>query len=305
MQVIRAPRPGGVPYSLAVHGGAGARHVPLTAAESADFHEGLRLALTAGRDVLHRGGSALDAVCAAVVELEDDPLFNAGHGAALTDCGTAELDAAVMTGAGAAGAVAVATCARNPVLAARSVMECTPHVLLVAPTRPLIESWGLRTAAPEDFITSRRQAELERTRRGLTEGTRHGTVGAVARDGAGHLAAATSTGGITNQMTGRVGDTPIIGAGTYANDQTVAISCTGDGENFIRGAVAFDVHARIQYLGTELGDAVEHTFAERLDATGGSGGMIAVNVAGDVVLGFNSAAMFRGYLAGDRPITAV
>ena len=130
-------------------------------------------------------------------------------------------------------------------------------------------------------------------------------MGAVARDGAGHLAAATSTGGITNQMTGRVGDTPIIGAGTYANDKTVAISCTGDGENFIRGAVAFDVHARIQYLGTELGDAVEHTFAERLDATGGSGGMIAVNVAGDVVFGFNSAAMFRGYLAGDRLVTAV
>jgi beta-aspartyl-peptidase (threonine type) len=295
----------GVPYSLAIHGGAGARHVALTAVETAECHAGLRRALTAGRDVLAGGGGALDAVCAAVVELEDDPLFNAGHGAALTACGTAELDAAVMTGTGAAGAVAASTFARNPVLAARRVMEHTPHVLLVAPTRQVLEGWGLSTAAPDDFVTRRRREELERTRSGLIEGARHGTVGAVARDAAGHLAAATSTGGITNQMIGRVGDTPVIGAGTYANDETVAVSCTGDGENFIRGVVAFDVSARMQYLGSELGDAVERTFAERLDATGGSGGMIAVNAAGDVVLGFNAAAMFRGYLAGDRPITVV
>jgi beta-aspartyl-peptidase (threonine type) len=184
-------------------------------------------------------------------------------------------------------------------------MERTPHVLLVAPTQSLLEGWGLHTAAPEDFVTAHRLEELDQTRRGLTEGARHGTVGAVARDGAGHLAAATSTGGITNQMTGRVGDTPVIGAGTYANDHTVAISCTGDGEKFVRGVAAFDVSARIQYLGTELGDAVEATFAERLDTIGGSGGMIAVNAAGDIVFGFNSTAMFRGYLAGDRPITAV
>ncbi len=305
MNLTRAPRSVGVPYSLAIHGGAGARHVALTAAETAECHAGLRRALTAGRDVLARGGAALDAVCAAVVELEDDPLFNAGHGAALTACGTAELDAAVMTGTGAAGAVAASTFARNPVRAARCVMEHTPHVLLVAPTRQLLESWGLPTAAPDDFVTRRRREELERTRSGLTEGARHGTVGAVARDGAGHLAAATSTGGITNQMVGRIGDTPLVGAGTYANDETVAVSCTGDGENFIRGVVAFDVSARMQYCGDELGDAVERTFTERLDATGGSGGMIAVNAAGDVVLGFNTAAMFRGYLAGDQLITVV
>jgi len=305
VELTRVPRSDAVPYSLAIHGGAGNRDAALTEAETADRHEGLRRALIAGRDVLGRGGSAVDAVCAAVVELEDDPQFNAGHGAALTAGGTAELDAAVMTGAGAAGAVAVSTHARNPVLAARQVMERTPHVLLVAPPRALLADWGLDTATPGEFVTPRRQEELERTQRGLTEGARHGTVGAVARDSAGHVAAATSTGGVTNQMTGRVGDTPIIGAGTYADDHTVAISCTGDGENFIRGVVAFDVSARIQYLRAELGAAVESTFAERLDATGGSGGMIAVNAAGDVVLGFNSAAMYRGYLDGDQPITLV
>jgi L-asparaginase / beta-aspartyl-peptidase len=305
VNITRAPRSQGVPYSLAVHGGAGARRTPLTTTEAADCREGLRRALTAGQHVLHGGGTALDAVCAAVVELEDDPLFNAGHGAALTQLGTVELDAAVMTGAGTAGAVASSTYARNPVLAARSVMEHTPHVLLVAPTQTLLESWGLKTVAPHDFVTPGRREELERVRSGLTEGARHGTVGAVARDAAGHLAAATSTGGITNQMTGRVGDSPVIGAGTYANDRTVAISCTGDGETFIRGVVAFDVSARIEYLASELGDAVERTFAERLDNVGGTGGMIAVNAAGDIVLGFNSAAMFRGYLAGDRPVTAV
>jgi L-asparaginase / beta-aspartyl-peptidase len=305
VHITRVPRPEDVPYSLAVHGGAGARRTPLSPAKVAECHAGLRRALFAGQQILSRGGTALDAVCAAVVELEDNPLFNAGHGAALTGDGTAELDAAVMTGSGAAGAVAASTFAHNPVLAARCVMERTPHVLLVAPTRSLLESWGLHTAAPEDFVTAHRLEELDQTRRGLTEGARHGTVGAVARDGAGHLAAATSTGGITNQMTGRVGDTPVIGAGTYANDQTVAISCTGDGEKFVRGVAAFDVSARIQYLATELGEAVEATFAERLDTIGGSGGMIAVNAAGDIVFGFNSAAMFRGYLAGDRPVTEV
>ena len=149
MHITRVPRPEGVPYSLAVHGGAGARRTALTAAKAADCHEGLRRALTAGQHILCRGGTALDAVCAAVVELEDDPLFNAGHGAALTGDGTAELDAAVMTGTGAAGAVAASTFAHNPVLAARCVMERTPHVLLVAPTQSLLESWGLHTAAPE------------------------------------------------------------------------------------------------------------------------------------------------------------
>lgn len=305
MDLTRAAQSAGVPYSLAVHAGAGSRCAPLTTTEAADGHAGLRRALDVGQRILRRGGAALDAVCAAVVELEDNPLFNAGHGAALTASGTAELDAAVMTGSGTAGAVATCTFARNPVLAARSVMERTPHVLLVAPGQALLESWGLEIARPQDFVTPRRLEELDRTRRGLTEGTTHGTVGAVARDANGHLAAATSTGGITNQMPGRVGDSPVIGAGTYANDRTVAISCTGDGEKFIRGVVAFDVSARIEYLGTELGDAVERSFAERLDTIGGSGGMIAVDAAGNVVLGFNSAAMFRGYLAGDRPVTVV
>lgn len=296
----------GCGYSLAVHGGAGARARNLDGAELCAYHDGLRRALDAGRTVLERGGPALDAVCAAVTALEDDELFNAGRGAALTREGRVELDAAVMTGAGSAGAVAGCTAARNPVLVARAVMDRTPHVLLTAPPSGTIESWGLVTAVPEYFRTDRRLAELQRIQASSGTGSRHGTVGAVARDVQREVAAATSTGGMANQMPGRVGDAPLVGAGTYADDGSVAVSCTGEGEYFIRGVVAYDIAARMRYQAADLEEAVRRTVAASLDALGATGGLVAVDPAGDLVLGFNSAAMFRGYLAADgTPVTAV
>lgn len=292
--------PGTATAALAVHGGAGERLEPLTPEAEREYGAGLAAALIAGGAVLSAGGSALDAACAAVTELEDNPLFNSGRGAALTARGTAELDAAVMCGNGRAGAVAACTSVRNPVLAARAVMERTEHVLLVAPPADTLTAWGLQQVPNEYFVTDRRRDELARVRERRELGARHGTVGAVARDADGHVAAATSTGGITNQMVGRVGDTPLIGAGTFASDRTAAISCTGQGEYFIRGAVAHDIHARMVYRRDDLPTAVLGTMADKLDAAGGSGGLIAIGMGGEIVLAFNSASMFRGYwAAGD------
>jgi beta-aspartyl-peptidase (threonine type) len=300
--------PGSGRPALAVHGGAGARPQELTAEGERAYRDGLDRALQAGREVLDRGGSALDAVCAAVIRLEDDELFNAGRGAALTADGTAELDAAVMTGAGAAGAVAVCRTVRNPVLAARAVMERTRHVLMVAPAQDLLSEWGIRTVPRDYFVTERRRAELvaARARGAAAEaGTRHGTVGAVARDSSGRVAAATSTGGMTNQLPGRVGDSPIIGAGTFASNETAAISCTGEGEYFLRGVLAHDISARMCYQGIDLEAAVRATVAQRLDRTGGSGGLIAVGADGTLVLGYNSEGMFRGFWDGTQLMSAV
>lgn len=298
----------GTGYALAVHGGAGSRATELDADQLAACHDALRSALSAGRSVLAGGGSALDAVSAAVVVLEDDEHFNAGRGAALTEAGTAELDAAVMTGAGDAGAVAGCTSARNPVLAARAVMERTPHVLLVAPGRELLAAWDVPTVRADYFVTERRLRELERRRNGAAAGTTHGTVGAVARAADGTLAAATSTGGMTNQMVGRLGDTAVIGAGTYAEDGVVALSCTGHGEYFIRGVVAHDVAARMRYQGVGLAESVDAAMATTRDRMGQEalGGVIAVDAAGQVLLAFDSAMMFRGHLGPDgEPVTAV
>lgn len=291
--------------ALVIHGGAGQRLEPLTPEAERDYRAGLHSALLAGQRVLSAGGPALDAVCAAVVQLEDDALFNAAHGAALTADGTAELDAAVMTGDGRAGAVAGSRTARNPVLAARAVLERSPHVLLSDPGPQLLADWG-RAAVPNSyFVTERRRRELARVQQQAAEGTTHGTVGAVARDSTGRLAAATSTGGVTNQSTGRVGDTPVVGAGTFAADATAAVSCTGQGEFFLRGVVAYDVSARMSYLGADLEAAVRGTIAAALDAAGGWGGLIAVGADGRGVLAHNSPAMFGGYLGPDGPVTLV
>lgn len=291
-------------YALAVHGGAGDRPRSLSTVELEPYHRGLREALRAGQVVLAAGGPALDAVCAAVVALEDDELFNAGRGAALTSGGTAELDAAVMTGAGSAGAVAGCTNVRNPVMAARAVMEQTPHVLLLDPAKDLVETWGLATVPPDWFVTERRVRDL--ARKGHADGTGQGTVGAVARDAAGAVAVATSTGGMTGQLPGRVGDTPIVGAGTYADAGTAAVSCTGAGEYFIRGVVAYDVTARMRYQEIGLADAVRATFGSALADPAGTGGLIAADASGGLVLAYNSTAMFRGHLGPDgEPATAV
>ncbi|OUE18665.1 Isoaspartyl peptidase precursor [Clavibacter michiganensis] len=287
------PGPDGT--ALALHGGAGGRILELSREEAAAFDAGLRRAHDAGSTVLARGGSALDAVCAAVERLEDDPLFNAGRGAALTADGHAELDAAVMTGAGRAGAVAVSRHARNPVRAARAVLEETDHVLLVDPSAELIAGWGLATADPAYFVTEARQRQLARVRADLLQGARHGTVGAVARDRTGALAAATSTGGMVNQTIGRVGDTPVIGAGTYARDGVAAVSCTGEGESFLRGVVSHDIAARVRHLGSPLEEAVLATVEAELTARGASGGLVAVGGDGTLVIAHNSPTLFAAF----------
>ena len=290
-------------WALVLHGGAGGRVEELTLDARGSYAEGLGRAYKAGADVLAAGGAALDAVCAAVEQLEDDPLFNAGRGAALTSAGTAELDACVMAGDGRAGAVTACRHARNPVFAARKVMEETPAVLLVSPDLDRLSGWGLVTVEPEYFVTPARQQQLRNVQDRLLEPSRHGTVGAVAIDVGGHVAAATSTGGMVNQSEGRVGDTPIVGAGTYARDGVVAISCTGEGEAFIKGVVAHDIAARVRYLGTPLAGAVEATITEELTAHGASGGLIAVAGDGTVVVAHNSPAMFAAYSDGERVVT--
>ncbi|MCC9306167.1 isoaspartyl peptidase/L-asparaginase [Kitasatospora sp. RB6PN24] len=297
------PSEGG--YALVLHGGAGSRPRELSLEERGEYTEGLARAYRAGAAVLERHGSALDAVCATVAVLEDDPLFNAGRGAALTARGEAELDASVMTGDGAAGAVACSRFARNPVFAARKVMEETRHVLLVDPDEDLVAGWGLATTTPEYFVTEARLRQLAEVRSAQLPAPRHGTVGAVARDRRGKLAAATSTGGIVNQSEGRVGDTPILGAGTFARDGVVAVSCTGEGEAFVRGVVAHDVAARISYLRSGLAEAVTGTITTELTAREASGGLIAVAADGTIAVAHNSPAMFAAFDDGSRLVTLV
>jgi isoaspartyl peptidase/L-asparaginase-like protein (Ntn-hydrolase superfamily) len=296
-------------FSLAIHGGAGTiRRDAMTPEAEASFHEGLRAALRAGHAVLARGGSALDAVTRAVMALEDDPQFNAGRGAVYTSAGTHEMDAAVMDGATrAAGAVAGIFGPRNPVMAARAVMERSEHVLLVGEgAMAFLREQGLDWADAAYFHTPRRwealQSEMDRRRRSAADtrddAAKHGTVGAVARDSAGNVAAATSTGGMTAKLPGRVGDSPVLGAGTWADNATCAVSCTGHGEFFIRWAAAHEIAARMRHLGESLEAAAEAVVAE-LERVGGGGGLVAVDGAGNVALPFNSAGMYRGRIGTD------
>jgi beta-aspartyl-peptidase (threonine type) len=301
MEIFQVASPGSGP-SLALHGGAGARVEDLTSAARAQYEHGLLTAYQAGWQVLAAGGDALDAVCATVQVLEDDPLFNAGYGAALTESGQAELDASVMTGSGRAGAVAASKYARNPVQLARAVMEHTEHVLIVDPDIAFVDRYGLALVERDYFRTEPRQQQLDRVLAGRAVAARHGTVGAVARDAGGRIAAATSTGGMTGQADGRVGDSPIVGAGVYARDGVVAISCTGDGEAFIRGVVAHDVAARIRYAGAGLAEAVRGTFAAELGQRGATGGLVAVGGDGEIVVAHNSPAMFSARGSDPEPV---
>jgi beta-aspartyl-peptidase (threonine type) len=302
------------PYALAVHGGAGTiRRASLTAEREAAYHSGLRRALLAGRDILAGGGPALDAVIAAVVVLEDDSLFNAGRGAVYTASGTHEMDAAVMDGRGReAGAVAGICGPRNPVLAARAVMERSPHVLLVGDgALKFCRAEGIAFAEPGYFATQARRRALRQTLAQRREGPaehdddddarRHGTVGAAARDCRGDLAAATSTGGMTGKLPGRVGDSPIIGAGTFADNATCAVSATGDGEFFIRFGVAHEIAARLRHRGEHLADAAGAVIAE-LGRLGGSGGLVAVGTDGEPALPFNCSGMYRGFVNAGGPV---
>ncbi len=296
-------------FALAVHGGAGTiRRENMTQEAENAYRAGLRASLKAGYAVLSKGGSALDAASAAVMVLEDDILFNAGRGAVYAADGTQEMDAAVMDGIDRrAGAVAGIFGPRHPVLAARAVMEKSEHVLLIG--RGALEFCrlnGVAFADPAYFASDRRlkalHDELERRRLDAADtrddAAKHGTVGAVARDAYGNVAAATSTGGMTAKLPGRVGDSPVIGAGTWADNATCAVSATGHGEYFIRYAVGHEIAARMRYLKQDIDRAAEDVVAE-LGRIGGSGGVIAVDGAGNVALPFNSAGMYRGRIGAD------
>lgn len=297
--------------AIAIHGGAGTLSRAGTSAEQEGAYlAGLGVALDAGYSLLEHGASGLDAVTAAVMSLEDNPLFNAGRGAVLTRDGMAELDASIMDGRTAgAGAVTGVRHIRNPVLLARQVMERSPHVMLVGEgAEEFARTQGMELVSNEYFRTAARQQQLQRLLAGSPERENDlgafGTVGAVALDAAGNLAAATSTGGMTGKRWGRVGDSPVIGSGTYAANAGCAVSATGHGEYFIRAVVAHDISARVQYGQAPLAEAVRATLA-RVQALGGNGGVIAMTTAGDVVMEFNSAGMFRGVRtsAGRREVS--
>jgi beta-aspartyl-peptidase (threonine type) len=280
----------------------------------AGYRTGLGAALAAGQAILEAGGTALDAVEAAVVTLENDPQFNAGRGAVFTADGTIELDAAIMDGtARAAGAVAGVTRTRNPVSLARAVMVRTPHVLLARDGADAFAGdAGLPQVDPEYFHTDARwqallamQAAAARGESVFDKTLKYGTVGAVARDCNGHLAAATSTGGLTGKRWGRIGDSPLIGAGTYADDRAVAVSATGSGEDFIRVAAGHEIGARIRLLGDSARTAADTVIAE-LGRIDGDGGVIFVGADGSAGWSFNTPGMFRACVtASTKPLVAI
>ena len=304
---------------IAIHGGAGAiTRAQLSQAQEQRYVEALSSIVENGQRMLEAGESALDVVTEAVRLLEECPLFNAGIGAVFTRHETHELDACVMDGITLkAGAVAGVSHLRNPVLAARLVMEQSPHVLLVGEgAEKFAFDHGMESVSPEIFSTPERYQQLLAARGAgdvrldhaapLDESSKTGTVGAVALDKAGNLAAATSTGGMTNKLPGRVGDTPLPGAGCYANNASVAVSCTGTGEVFIRTLAAYDIAALMDYGGLSLAEACERVVMEKLPALDGSGGLIAVDREGNVALPFNSEGMYRAWgYAGDAPSTGI
>lgn len=305
-------------FSLALHGGAGTipRH-SLDATQEAAYHVALIQARDLGYGLLAVGASALDAVEATVRALEDCPLFNAGRGAVFTHEGIHELDASLMNGADrATGAVAGVRGIVNPITLARLVMERSEHVLLAgAGAEEFARLHGAAFAEPDYFFVEQRHQqwieartagrvqldhaapldEPDKTNMPTAPAAKMGTVGAVARDQHGHLAAATSTGGMTNKRWGRVGDTPLPGAGTWADDRTCAVSCTGHGEFFIRGVVAYDIAGLIEYRGLALAEACRIVLFDKLLPLGGEGGLVAVDAAGNVELPFNSDGMYRAW----------
>ncbi|AUA59521.1 Isoaspartyl peptidase precursor [Achromobacter spanius] len=319
---------------IAIHGGAGAMsRAAMSPEKEQEYLAALESILTAGQAVLARGGSALDAVTEAVRLLEDCPLFNAGHGAVFTSAATHELDASIMDGATLrSGAIANVNCVRNPVFLARRVMENSKHVFFVGEgAEAFAKAEGLEIVDPSYFSTEARREQLLRVQRETPDAAvldhdgqamvargqpapadpldadkKFGTVGAVAVDAEGNLAAATSTGGITNKQVGRVGDAPMIGAGTYASNKTCAVSTTGTGEMFIRMVAAYDVAAQMEYCGASLQEAADRVVMEKLPTIGGKGGLVAVDAQGNVALPFNTEGMYRGYArVGEKPVTAI
>jgi beta-aspartyl-peptidase (threonine type) len=305
-------------YGLVIHGGAGTiERGSMTPEREREYRAGLQNALKAGFDILKDGRSSLDAVEAAVRVLEDDPHFNAGRGAVFTSDGTNELDAAIMDGRTLkAGAVAELKHIKNPVSLARLVMEKSPHVLLAGEgAEKFATEHGVALVDQKYFFTQERWDALQRIKaapkggpsgekRYITDQDLHGTVGAVALDQSGSLAVATSTGGMTNKRSGRIGDSPIIGAGTYA-DSTCAVSCTGDGEYFIRATAARDVSALMEMRGLKLPEAAQ-TVIDKVARLGGTGGLIAIDKSGNIALPFNTSGMYRGHVdAGGKFIVEI
>lgn len=304
------------PYALAIHGGAGTiLKSTMTPEKEEAYKAGLRTALEAGEAVLRAGGSALDAVTAAVCALEDEPLFNAGRGAVFTTAGKQEMDAAVMDGRDRnTGTVASIFGPKNPVKLARLVMETTPHVCMTCThVLDLGREAGLDFPAPDYFFTQARWDALQDTLAMQAKGEddedparRHGTVGAVACDRQGNLAAATSTGGWTGKLPGRIGDTPMPGAGNFAENATCAVSGTGHGEVFIKYTAGAEIAARMRHRGESVEEAARHVVMEDLGKNDGTGGVIAVDAQGNVTLPFNSEGMYRGWVReGVAPEVAI
>jgi L-asparaginase / beta-aspartyl-peptidase len=303
-------------YRLAIHGGAGTlEKSQFTPETEKSYNDALRNALLEGEKLLKQGNSAIDAVEAAVKSLEDCPLFNAGKGAVFTHDKTHELDASIMEGKSLlAGAVAGVTGIANPISLARAIMEKSEHVLLCGNgAADFAKSIGIEIRSADYFHTDQRYAQLmqviDETGAHLDHSVhlppdekKFGTVGAVGLDIHGNLAAATSTGGMTNKRWGRAGDSPIIGAGTYANNATCAISCTGHGEFFIRAVVAYDVSCLMEYGGLSLEQACKKVVNDKLVELGGEGGLIALDAAGNICLPFNSEGMYRGSVGDNQPI---
>ncbi len=298
------------PFAIVVHGGAGViNRADMTPARETLYRSGLEAARDAGYSVLERGGSSLDAVSAAVRSLEDNPLFNAGKGAVLNRLGVAELDSSIMDGKTLrAGAVAGVQHIRNPIDLARAVMEKSPHVLIAGTgAEEFALEQGFTLVPNSYFRTEARVKALEKAQQeeqavgskptasswvGPIDDAK-GTVGAVALDRNGNLAAATSTGGMTNKRPGRIGDSPLIGAGTYANNASCAVSATGDGEFFIRSVVAHDICAIVEYKRLSLEAAAREVIHVKIEGLHATGGVIALDTAGNVVMDFNSPGMFR------------
>ena len=314
-------------YVMVIHGGAGTiLKSQMTPEKEQAYKTALELALRSGYTILQKGGSSLDAVEAAIRVMEDSPLFNAGKGAVFTHEGKNEMDAAIMNGKTlAAGSVAGVTVIRNPITAARAVMEKSQHVMLTGPgAEKFAKEAGLEIVDPSYFYTEERWKALQKvkaadenktqldhdadttrktSRLGIeNKDNKFGTVGAVALDKQGNLAAATSTGGMTNKKYGRVGDAPIIGAGTYANNATCAISCTGWGEFFIRLCVAKTVSDLMEYRNETIQQAANELIMNKVPALGGDGGLIAIDKSGNIAMPFNTAGMYRGSVTEDGKI---
>lgn len=298
------------PITLVIHGGAGTiKRENMSPEKEKAYHGALKQALDSGYSVLEHGGRSLDAVIAVIKLLEDDPLFNAGKGAVFTNEGKNELDASIMDGSNLmAGAVAGVTTIKNPITAAYAVMTKSEHVMLVGKgAEKFAQEQGLEIVDPSYFFDSTRYKQLLKAKEKehdphaalidpYTKDKKFGTVGCVALDQFGNIAAGTSTGGMTNKKYGRVGDAPIIGAGTYANNNTCGVSATGHGEYFIRLSVARDISAMMEYAGASLQEAADSVVMKKLEHLGGDGGIIALDRQGNVSMTFNSDGMYRGFI---------